>query len=88
MSLFDRHQALGLSNPFECEERRPGDGLAGSEIEADLRGGGARCARRSVAAARQRVPAHSDGKLPAEMYPERRHVRHADLTTPQQCASV
>ena len=29
-----------------------------------------------------------DGKLPAEMYPERRHVRHADLTTPQQCASV
>jgi len=22
-----------------------------------------------------------DGKLPAEMYPERRHVRHADLTT-------
>jgi hypothetical protein len=29
-----------------------------------------------------------DGKLPAEMYPERRHVRHADLTTPQQCASA
>jgi len=29
-----------------------------------------------------------DGKLPAEMYPERRLVRHADLTTPQQCASV
>jgi hypothetical protein len=29
-----------------------------------------------------------DGKLPAEMYPERRRVRHADLTTPQQCASV
>jgi hypothetical protein len=29
-----------------------------------------------------------DGKLPAEMYPERRHIRHADLTTPQQCASV
>jgi hypothetical protein len=29
-----------------------------------------------------------DGKLPAEMYPERRLVRHADMTTPQQCASV
>ena len=29
-----------------------------------------------------------DGKLPAEMYPERRLVRRADLTTPQQCASV
>jgi hypothetical protein len=29
-----------------------------------------------------------DGKLPAKLYPERRHVRHADLTTPQQCDSV
>ena len=27
-----------------------------------------------------------DGKLPARVYPERRHVRHADLTTRQQCA--
>jgi hypothetical protein len=29
-----------------------------------------------------------DGKLPAEMYPERRHVRHADLTTPSTVLSL
>jgi hypothetical protein len=34
--------------------------------------------------ARRRVSARQlthDGQLPAEMYPGRRHVRHADLTT-------
>jgi hypothetical protein len=43
-----------------------------------------RQSRRRVSACQ---PTH-DGKLPARVYPERRHVRHADLTTPQQCASV
>ena len=43
-----------------------------------------RQSRRRVSACQ---PTH-DGKLPAMVYPERRHLRHADLTTPQQCASV